>query len=186
MTSPTSIPSQASVGPASLQSLPAEIKLMIMMRLHNKPSLRNIIQASATFREIYRNNDEAIYTAITIRSLARRGFDVFSQVNALEFYMLRNKWSDSDITWAVRDIYTICQQHKSSHARDSIRCPVEACTVALHILHAVAYNLPNVMPMCAAATAVRRSKYANWVAWAIQRYPYGELNYRVIRVINGS
>ena len=118
-TAPTS--SLARVGPASLESLPAELKIMIMMRLHNKPTLRNLIQASSTF------------------------FD---------------------------------------HARESVRCPVEACTVALHILHAVAYNLPRVNAIGANA-AIGRFRSENWRDWAERSYPYGYLNYRVIKVVKG-
>ena len=185
MTSANPSPSQFRVGPACLQSLPPELKLMIMKRLHNKPSLRNLIQASATFREVYRNNDEAIYTAITIRSLARRGFDVFTPVNALEFYILRNTWSKRDIARAVKILYTACQQNiRSGHDKDSVRFPVHVCTVALHILHAVAYKLPNVENVGAKA-AIRRFKYSGMCDLSSERYPYGYQNYGVIKVVQG-
>ena len=184
------IPSAARVSAVSLQSLPPELKLMIMLRLHNKSSLRNINRTSATFRGLYRSKDEAIYTAITIRSLAQRGFDVFSQVNALKFYVLKHTWSDSDIAGAVRILYTICQQHEANHSRDTIvRCPVQVCTVALHILHAVAYDLPNFKSV-GVARAIQRFQYRNMREWSAMRfpfdYPYGYWNYRVIEVNKGS
>ena len=146
-----------------------ELKLIITLRLPNKSSLRNIIRTSATFRDLYRRNDEAIYTAITIRSLAQRGFDVFSQVNALEFYVLKHTWSNSDIAGAVRILYSVCQQHESNHSRDTIvRCSVHVCTVALHILHAVAYDLPNVKSV-GAARAIQRFQYRNMRDWSAMK-----------------
>ena len=182
MASTVPVSPQATIEPASLGTLPPELKKMILQQLPNKTSLSNIIRASASFRALYRSNSEEIYTAITIRSLAERGFDVFADITVMEIYVLRQTWSIRDVEEAVGILYSTCQKHKATNATGSIKCPVNVCTLALGILHAACWNLPEAK-VCGAALALRRMRrYEHQIEWWKTEYIYGHCNYWSITV----
>ena len=184
MTSFMPISSQAKSDAASLETLPAELKLMILLRLYNKKSLQSIIRASPTFLGLYRSDSEVIYTAIAIRQLAERGFDVFGSDTILEIYVLKHTWSIDDVTKALRILYAACQQYKSTNAKGNLKCAVNVCTLALNILHAVSWNLPEVEHERAAVALRQIRRNGRLSGWSQRNYPYGWRNYRTISIGN--
>ena len=149
---------------ATLESLPTEIKLLILCHLDDPSTLRNLTSASPIYGETERDNREAICTAITINYVLGHGFDPFSahDVVAVAFGKSRTlEYSENNIHevgtyrnkdikdfWdAIQNFYKACQQHKSTKSPKALRIPVAICKPLWQIVHAVGLTVHDDVPL---------------------------------------
>ena len=149
---------------ATLESLPMEIKLLILCQLDDHSTLRNLTCASSIYAKIEQDKRDEIYTAITIRHVIGHGFDPFrtQDVVAVSFGKSRTlQYSDNDIHemgafrnkvikefWdAMQKFYKACQQHKSTKSTKALRIPVSICKPLWQIVHAVGWTFHDQLPL---------------------------------------
>ena len=157
---------QRSSDRTTLESLPTEIKLLILCQLDDQRTLHNLTSASTFYGEIERDRSEEIFTAITINYIVGHGFDPFSahDVIAVSFgnykvleydgNSIRQKAgfrrSEKDLKdfWdAIQEFHKACQLHKSTGSTKSLRIPTAICTPLWQIVHAVGWTVHDDLPL---------------------------------------
>ena len=58
----------------TFDTLPTELSLQILKNMPNKKTLQSLIHASPTYHRVYLMDREEIFTAVTLRELAERGY----------------------------------------------------------------------------------------------------------------
>ena len=71
-------------GKTSLESLPAEVKLMILCQLAKQPALHALINASAAYNLVFQNHSPLVQTAVLFNSLQSLATDLLKPVDWLE------------------------------------------------------------------------------------------------------
>lgn len=150
---------QGSSDRPSLESLPTEIKLLILGQLDDPNALPNLTCASPIYFEIGRDKREEVCTAVTINYVIRHGFDPFNahDLVAVSFgksTTLEYGWNNiheavglrdrniKDGFWnAMQEFYKACQQHKNTKSTKSLKLPVAICKPLWQIVHAVGWTV---------------------------------------------
>ena len=89
--------------PASLESLPAEIKSMIINGLPDLKTLQCLVLASPSYHAVYADRRETILTKFTIRELESRDVNLFQPMTCLcVFHRKSDAATDTSIVDAVK------------------------------------------------------------------------------------
>lgn len=85
---------QATSSTSSLESLPAEIQLLMLKLLPDLTTFGNLVRASPTHYQLYTSDREGFMTAVTLNQLASRGIDVLGKADYWEVCMGRGASED--------------------------------------------------------------------------------------------
>lgn len=77
----TDVRQASSSNTVSLETLPAEIKLMILKVIPSTLTLKHFIKASPDYHAVYARDREEIFTRATLRDLSLRGIDIFQMMH---------------------------------------------------------------------------------------------------------
>ena len=91
--------------PNYLETLPAEVKSMIINALPDLNTLQSLVLASPCYHAMYANSREALLTEFTIRQLESRYINLFQPMEGLYLYRLR---SNAGPETAVIDAVEAC------------------------------------------------------------------------------
>ena len=148
----------------SLESLPTEVKLLILCQLDDPSALQNLTSASTSYGEIERGRREEILTAITLNYVIGHGFDPFSVQDVIAVSFGKRKilrygensihevaaFRDKKIEgfWdAMQEFYKACQQHNSTKSTTPLKIPVAICKPLWQIVHAVGWTVHDDIPL---------------------------------------
>ena len=119
-----------------LETLPAEIKLMIVCELRKDETLRKLISAYPVFRQVKRDNNERISTAMAIHHITDLGCDPFDHHDIVEIKLPGGKKMDQAFITAFQTFHAACRHHKSSGSTRALLLPLDICKQMLRVVHA--------------------------------------------------
>ena len=127
---------EAHQDPPQIDSLPNELKLMILRRMPSVSSLRHLTRASSHYFRVYTANPkthEEILTAATLRNLACRNLCFGIPVTSISIHV----WSGEHWTLGLRQ--TLQKVYDQLYAGQPIQLSVEECLSLLTIKDAQQY-----------------------------------------------
>ncbi|KAL8793380.1 MAG: hypothetical protein Q9195_004058 [Heterodermia aff. obscurata] len=128
--------------PSSLESLPAEIKRMIINALPDLKTLQCLVHASPSFHAMYANARETIFTEFTLQQLESKRVNLFQPMASLfVFHRESNAANERYILDAVRACVKWIRRPKQ------FKLSVDFCLKLLRV--------ERIMPMSSGGTLLR-------------------------------
>lgn len=124
-----------------LETLPAELKLMILCQMDDENTLLNLITACPIYTTIELEKRTEILTAIAINHVIRNGYDPFGNHDVFAL-SLHEGLGFRDGCWdAISNFHILCQQHRITKSTAPLKIPVEICRCVLEIADAVGWRV---------------------------------------------